>query len=267
GPQTGDRGAVSYAGLVLDLNDAETHGQLLDQVVLLVVEGRAAEHRDPHRPGEPVALLVRVLPGRAPGFDHPVGDHVHRLVEPELLPLRAIGAPVPNLRQPQGAGDETLRGGALGAEPAARDRAVGVALDLVDLAVADVDELPAADRAVRADGLDDVLRAFGPRAELLGLGRLNRLAAAERVAFASLPQDGPAGEQLAELHETLLSQPRVAETGRAREGGDGADGDRGAGGGAHGPGLRALGRGPLRVRAGRPSRTELPGQREHLRGV
>src|SRR5262249_19883007 len=37
GPQTGDRRAVSYARLVLDLHDAEGRHQLLDQVVLLVV--------------------------------------------------------------------------------------------------------------------------------------------------------------------------------------------------------------------------------------
>src|SRR5438270_19129 len=43
GPQTGDRGAMSYAGLVLDLDDAERGQQLLDQVVLFVVERRAAE--------------------------------------------------------------------------------------------------------------------------------------------------------------------------------------------------------------------------------
>src|SRR4026207_1899899 len=34
GPQTGDRGAVSYAGLVLDLDDPERDAELLDQVVL-----------------------------------------------------------------------------------------------------------------------------------------------------------------------------------------------------------------------------------------
>ena len=57
GPQTGDRGAVSYAGLVLDLHDAERRHQLLDQVVLFVVERRAAEVADRHRAIRRVALL------------------------------------------------------------------------------------------------------------------------------------------------------------------------------------------------------------------
>ena len=47
GAQTGHGGAMSYTGLVADANHAQTAGeQLLDQVVLFVVEGRAAEVRD-----------------------------------------------------------------------------------------------------------------------------------------------------------------------------------------------------------------------------
>src|SRR5213592_4189532 len=38
GPQTGDRRAVSYAGLVLDRHGAGRREELLDQVVLLGVE-------------------------------------------------------------------------------------------------------------------------------------------------------------------------------------------------------------------------------------
>ena len=46
GPQTGDRGAVSYAGLVLDRQRPHRGEELLDQVVLLAVERRAAEEVD-----------------------------------------------------------------------------------------------------------------------------------------------------------------------------------------------------------------------------
>src|ERR1017187_10163769 len=42
-PQTGDCGGVSYPGLILDLDGAQRCVQLLDQVVLLVVQGRAAK--------------------------------------------------------------------------------------------------------------------------------------------------------------------------------------------------------------------------------
>jgi hypothetical protein len=43
GSQTGDGGGVSYTGLVLDLDRAESGEQLLDQVVFLVVQGGPAE--------------------------------------------------------------------------------------------------------------------------------------------------------------------------------------------------------------------------------
>ena len=47
GAQTGHRGAMSYPGLVADGDHPEAAGeQLLDQVVLFVVERRAAQVRD-----------------------------------------------------------------------------------------------------------------------------------------------------------------------------------------------------------------------------
>ena len=43
GPQTGDRGAVSKSGLVLDVGQAEQPGRLLEEVALLVRVLRAAQ--------------------------------------------------------------------------------------------------------------------------------------------------------------------------------------------------------------------------------
>src|SRR5947199_5167362 len=80
GAQTGHRGAVSYARLVLDLDDAERRAELLDQVVLFVVEGRAAEARDPHRALRRIAVRRLLLPGLLARADDPLDDHVHRLV-------------------------------------------------------------------------------------------------------------------------------------------------------------------------------------------
>src|SRR5690348_13387155 len=45
-PQTGDGGRVSYARLILDPDDSRADAELLDEVVLLVVERRAAEETD-----------------------------------------------------------------------------------------------------------------------------------------------------------------------------------------------------------------------------
>src|SRR5205814_6651477 len=113
----------------------------------------------------------RLPVGRA-RVDRALGDHLHRLVQRELLPARAVRAPVLDLVLAQRALDVRLRGLALRAEAAARDRAGGIALDVGDLAALDVDELAAADRAVGADRLDDVVgfvvarlqhsRALGP---------------------------------------------------------------------------------------------------------
>src|SRR5205807_10309630 len=80
------------------------------------------------------------------------GDLLHGPVEGlALVPLGGAGGAVPDLRDAVGVDRQLVRGGALGAEGAAVDRAVGVALDVDDLAVADADELTAADRTVRAD--------------------------------------------------------------------------------------------------------------------
>ena len=65
GAQTGHRGAMSNAGLVLDLHDAERGVELLHQVVLFVVERRAAEARDPHRAVQRLPFVVGGFPRRA----------------------------------------------------------------------------------------------------------------------------------------------------------------------------------------------------------
>src|SRR5689334_15752535 len=83
--QTGHRGAVSYASLVLDLHHPERRHQLLDDVVLLVVECGAAEVREAHRALRRVALRRRLLPGFLARREDPVDDHLHRILERELL--------------------------------------------------------------------------------------------------------------------------------------------------------------------------------------
>src|SRR5262249_21197662 len=145
--QTGDRGAVSYAGLVLDRDDPQRREELLEQIVLLVVERRAPERPDPEGAPDrerPLVRLGRLLPGLGACREHAVGDHLHRLVEPELLPLGGVRPPVLHALLPERARHEALASRALRAEAAARERAVRVALDLGHAAVLDVDELCAA---------------------------------------------------------------------------------------------------------------------------
>jgi hypothetical protein len=64
---------VSDAGLVLDLHRAHRGEELLDQVVLLVVERRAAEVREAERAVDAPAVAVGVLPARLARGDQPLG--------------------------------------------------------------------------------------------------------------------------------------------------------------------------------------------------
>src|SRR4051812_15525839 len=167
GPQTGDRGGVSYAGLVLDLDRAHGRVGLLEEVVLLVVERGPAEVGEAERAVDAVTLVVGVLPAVLAGLDDPLGDHVHRRLEVQVLPLRAARAAIAHLGQPPGLLDELSRRAALGAQRALVDRGARVALDVHELAAARVDDLAAADGAVRADALGD-LQALDPGARLPG---------------------------------------------------------------------------------------------------
>src|SRR5205085_2548515 len=97
GAQTGHRGAVSYARLVLDLDRAERSEELLDEVDLLGVERRAAEEREAARAVERAPLVVGRLPPFLARLDHAVGDHLGRVVQVELLPARSVRRPVLDL--------------------------------------------------------------------------------------------------------------------------------------------------------------------------
>ncbi|EGJ79163.1 putative formate dehydrogenase, alpha subunit [Streptomyces sp. Tu6071] len=202
GAEPGDGGAVADAGLVLDLYDAERGEELLDEVVLLVVERRAAEARDAHRArgAHPVALP---LPGLGAGADDALGDHVHRRLQVERLPVGAVRPAVQDLVAARGARRELERGGALGAQAAPADGRGGVALDLRDLLALDVDLLAAADGAVRAHRADDAVGGGGTGPQPGGRGRACRVSPAERVGPGELPVDRPVGDPGAQAHRVL----------------------------------------------------------------
>jgi hypothetical protein len=75
-----------------------------------------------------------------------------------------------------------------------------------DLAVLDVDELAAADRAVGADRLDDVIGLVDPRLQRLGALGPGGAPETERVALAKLPKHRPAADHLWEVHTLLLAE-------------------------------------------------------------
>src|SRR5581483_6758628 len=191
GPQTGDRGGVSYPGLVLDLDGTESGEELLDEVVLLVVERRPAEAAEAERPPQRIAPGIAVLPAPGPGGDDALGDHVHRLSERQLLPPGPVGSAVANGRQATRCLDQTPRRRALGAQPAPGDRAVGIAFDGGDPPVLHEDALATADRAVRTHRRHDALGTGGPGPERGGARRPGGETEGPSVAVAQLAQHRP----------------------------------------------------------------------------
>jgi len=61
-PQTGDRGGVSYTGLIFDLDYAERGEQLFNNVVLFHIERGAAHVRDAQRAPQGRAVVLFLLP-------------------------------------------------------------------------------------------------------------------------------------------------------------------------------------------------------------
>ena len=186
GPQTGDRGAVSYPGLVLDLHYPKRRHQLLDQVVLLVVERCPAEIGD-----------TRGAPGPVPF-----------VVGPARFPLRVVRtrSAIISIACSSGSSSHAVpygrryltfdsRSGLLtypseadpfGHRRPRRDRARRVALDLRYLAALLVDELRAPDSAVGADRLRDRVGLVDPWPPVPGVLRARRTIEPVRVTVLPL---------------------------------------------------------------------------------
>ena len=152
GAQTGHRGAMSYPGLVLDRNQAQCSGKELDEIVLFVVQRRPAQRanvRDMVKDARPSSLLFLKPCSRVcwtfwaiRSIAHSNGFSTHSF---------AYGARYSTFLMRWAIVLELKGIGALGAERALVDRAVGVTFDVDDDAVFGVDVGPAANRAIGAD--------------------------------------------------------------------------------------------------------------------
>src|SRR5262249_16808066 len=152
--------AVSYPGLVFQVDDAEGPHQLALEVVPLVVHGGAAERGDgrrvvdelAHRLAAGVLALPVLAEGGVARRLDALGDAVHGPVKGfGFGRVGGRGGAVPDLGDAVGVDRQLEGGGPLGAEGAAADGALWVAFNVDDLVVADADDLAAADGAVRAD--------------------------------------------------------------------------------------------------------------------
>src|SRR5918996_1290533 len=96
--QTGHRRAVSYSRLVGYSYEPQRMEELGYEVVLLVVYRGPADGGQGHRAVQFFALRVLIFPGLLPGLFDPLGDHVERLLEREVLPLARVRPAVADLR-------------------------------------------------------------------------------------------------------------------------------------------------------------------------
>src|SRR5207247_6905405 len=158
GPQTGDGGAMSYAGLVLDRDNPQAAvEELLDQVVLFVVHGSAAEG------GDRGGVIDQLAVGRAldeagiTGFFDALGDTIKAPLERTVFPVIRVRRAIAHGRHPVRIDDILIGGGAFRAERTLVDRRRGIALDVDDAPVLDVDQLATPDGAVRTDGGDHLV--------------------------------------------------------------------------------------------------------------
>src|SRR5699024_10225739 len=199
-------------GLVLHLDGAERRVELLHEVVLLIVQRRPAEARDAAGALDGVPVRVGVLPEPLAGVEHAVRDHLERGVEVDLLPLGRVRLAVQDAGDPARVGDELLARRPLGAEAAAGDGAVVVALDLDDPAVLDVDVLAAADRAGGTHALDHGIGRGGAGGDLEVPAGPGGGAATQEGAAGALTPDRPARRGAATPQAGVLrpEEPRHA---------------------------------------------------------
>src|SRR5207237_616983 len=161
----------------------------LDEVILLVVEGGAAELRDGEGVVQRRAIVSGADEGVVAGRLDALGDPVHGPLEGPFLPMIGVGRAVLHGPEAVRRVHPTDRRGALWAEGALVDRAARITLDVDDPIALGVDALRAADGAVRADARPDAVRISEARTE--GAGSLGPRGDAERVCASELPEDRP----------------------------------------------------------------------------
>ena len=88
-------------------------------------------------------------------------------------------------------GNELKRGRAFGTKAAYGDRRIGIALDIDNLFIFDVDKLPASDRTVRANGPHYFVGRFRSRLEFPAAFGSRRIAQRRRIQSADLSENGP----------------------------------------------------------------------------
>ena len=168
GAQTGHRRAMSYTGLIFDVHDSEPGGkELFDNVVFLVVQRRATEMRYCRGPVHRSAVRGLMDEGLVSRLLHERGDAVHRPIERFILPVVAPWRPILHGRHATRIYDQPVRRRSLRAKRPTVDEALVVAFNRKDRFALVIDQLRAADGAVRANAYGN-LSALEPETDFRG---------------------------------------------------------------------------------------------------
>src|ERR1700694_3447241 len=133
GPQTGDRWAVSNAGLVFQVADPQAAHTFYDQIIRFVGVGAAAGEGKAFAAIDGVAgsvLLDKCIVAR---LLHPLRNLAIGLVPRNVFPVGGSGTPHLRLQQAAFVKNVLLERRSFGAERAAIDGVVGIAFDVHDL--------------------------------------------------------------------------------------------------------------------------------------
>ena len=147
---------MSYPGLVLDTDNAQTTAeQFFQEIVLFVVDGGSAQTSDTTDRIQPLSFGVAFCEVGIPGSLDSCGDLLHRPIHRFPLPAVGVGSSVEHFGDPVRIDGQLEGVGTLGAERALVDRIPFVSLDIDELSRFGIGQLSAADSAVRTDGLRD----------------------------------------------------------------------------------------------------------------
>src|SRR6267143_642752 len=171
-PQTGDRGAVSNAGLVFQVADPQAAHALDDEIVEFVGVGAAAREGDSLAAVHGMVLRVSFEKSVVAGFLYLLRDLVVGVFPGDIFPLGRARTSDLRLQQPAVVEDVLFEGRALRAERTPIDGMIGIALDMdhlrdrvLRLVTQGVDDHAAADRTVRTR-----TASFGCAGDLQTLG-------------------------------------------------------------------------------------------------
>jgi len=184
---------MSYPGLVGYAHHAQASGEkLFDQIIFFVVEGGAAKVADRCRVIDRRSVFLRDE-GASARFPNALGHDVHRPIERHLCPFFRPRRAILHFRFASGVRKQLVRRSAFGTKVALADGTFRIALDRDQFSILVINQLAAADSAVRANRARD-LRIIG-----LGVQRArflrHRFDAGAVLPLADLPHQRPFRKQ------------------------------------------------------------------------